>query len=87
MTSHHIPNQGRVAEARNYDPWHLHEPSSQWIDFCHTNGIPWCGVTSPDDEFPYQEDFDTQITNQWALSAQHEKRRKGLIYQPPRYLL
>ncbi|PWY69429.1 alpha/beta-hydrolase [Aspergillus eucalypticola CBS 122712] len=74
MTFHQIPSQSRVAEARNYDPWHLHEPSSQWIDFCHANGIPWCGVTSPDDEFPYHEDFDAQITNQWASSAQHEKR-------------
>lgn len=82
MTSQNVASRCLATLVSEYDPWHLQEPCKQWIDFCHVNGIPWCGITSPDDEFPGHEDFEAQITESWAVGARHEKRMKGLIYSP-----
>ncbi|GKZ48361.1 hypothetical protein AbraIFM66951_012130 [Aspergillus brasiliensis] len=59
------------------DPWHLQGPCQEWIDFCRVHGISWCGMSSPDDERPYPDQFDDEITKAWERGAQNEKRLKN----------
>ncbi|GLA24567.1 alpha/beta-hydrolase [Aspergillus phoenicis ATCC 13157] len=79
MTSQNVASRCLATLVSEYDPWHLQEPCKQWIDFCHVNGIPWCGITSPDDEFPGHEDFEAQITESWAVGARHEKHYESKV--------
>lgn len=62
------------------DPWHLQGPCQEWIDFCRVHGISWCGMSSPDDERPYPDQFDDEITKAWERGAQNEKRLKSPIF-------
>ncbi|OJJ65998.1 hypothetical protein ASPBRDRAFT_138930 [Aspergillus brasiliensis CBS 101740] len=73
----HVPSQNSTTPKPDDDPWYLQGPCQEWIDFCRVHGIPWCGMSSPDDECPFPDEFDEKITGAWTRGAQEEKKQKN----------